>query len=444
MVYHYLPSVWGLMRIRIPNHGWLDRDIPLQAPKDRYKLGRAVDPNDVVFSTDAIGWLISCSVKHVLADMINQIKNTFPCIVPVTLTGTRYTGQKATPTLSPEQALTCLLAWPYLNSLSQVDGTLLLKDQTRQIVEGSSITLTDGADPYNSDLSPSLGTGGFGQVYEATEIKTRKAYAVKRLPKIPFLPARRRNAPILREIWLMMQLRHSSASSVLVMEKVEYGDLEGLIQLHDPMSEDTSKLVVADLCDALEYLHSHRIVHRDIKPGVGYPFCQLQAIIRLDNFYFQNILVSNLDPIRVKLADFGLAKLIHEGTYAGTICGTPMFMAPEVSARDAPIGHRLSRRSPFKNRGRGVPQENGQDLHFVKHQSPIFRRLPHAVTPGARDVLSKLLLIDPSKRLTVASLMHHEWIEQTWEHRHALTLTHQSEDPTYSVSLGAQSELGDP
>ncbi|KAI1786012.1 kinase-like domain-containing protein, partial [Ganoderma leucocontextum] len=78
--------------------------------------------------------------------------------------------------------------------------------------------------------------------------------------------------------------------------------------------DSDAKLVTLDVCAALAYLHAKGIVHRDIKPG--------------------NILVFSRNPLSVKVADFGIAKMIDQETYLQTMCGTPDFMAPEISRQE--------------------------------------------------------------------------------------------------------------
>lgn len=77
-------------------------------------------------------------------------------------------------------------------------------------------------------------------------------------------------------------------------------------------SEAEASIMISHLCYALAYLHTHNIVHRDVKP--------------------ENLLVQ-VDGNRVlclKLADFGLAQVVQEPLY--TICGTPTYVAPEILA----------------------------------------------------------------------------------------------------------------
>lgn len=76
--------------------------------------------------------------------------------------------------------------------------------------------------------------------------------------------------------------------------------------------------MISHLCHALSYLHSHQIVHRDVKP---------------ENLLVQ---ISNNRIYCLKLADFGLARVVKEPLY--TICGTPTYVAPEILAE---IGYGL-------------------------------------------------------------------------------------------------------
>lgn len=95
---------------------------------------------------------------------------------------------------------------------------------------------------------------------------------------------------------------------VLVTEYAKYS-LYQVLKEKGTLPEDRVQKVAANLVSALYYLHSNRILHRDIKP--------------------QNILVGQ-DEL-VKLCDFGFARKIGLGTYVLTsVKGTPLYMAPEI------------------------------------------------------------------------------------------------------------------
>ena len=94
------------------------------------------------------------------------------------------------------------------------------------------------------------------------------------------------------------------------MEYVPGGELSTYLQSHGTIPEDMVRCVARQILHALHYLHKRKITHRDIKPD--------------------NILISSLDPLRVKLSDFGLSKVVQEETFLKTFCGTLLYCAPEV------------------------------------------------------------------------------------------------------------------
>lgn len=94
------------------------------------------------------------------------------------------------------------------------------------------------------------------------------------------------------------------------MEYVAGGELSMYLQSHNKIAEDMVRCVARQLLHALQYLHRRKITHRDIKPD--------------------NILIASLDPLRVKLSDFGLSKVVQEESFLKTFCGTLLYCAPEV------------------------------------------------------------------------------------------------------------------
>lgn len=94
------------------------------------------------------------------------------------------------------------------------------------------------------------------------------------------------------------------------MEYVPGGELSTFLQSPGKIPEEMVQTISRQLLRALHYLHKRRITHRDIKPD--------------------NILIASLDPLRVKLSDFGLSKATQEETFLKTFCGTLLYCAPEV------------------------------------------------------------------------------------------------------------------
>jgi len=98
----------------------------------------------------------------------------------------------------------------------------------------------------------------------------------------------------------------------LIMELMQGGELFDLILEKDHFSESEAREATRAIIDAIDYCHKLGITHRDIKP--------------------ENLLLGSkeLGIASLKLADFGLARVLDENTMASTACGTPGYVAPEV------------------------------------------------------------------------------------------------------------------
>jgi len=97
----------------------------------------------------------------------------------------------------------------------------------------------------------------------------------------------------------------------MVMELVTGGELFDRIVDRGHYCEKDAALAMQQLCSALEYLHARNIVHRDLKP--------------------ENLLCATREADSpVKIADFGLSKIVGHDTTLKTACGTPSYVAPEV------------------------------------------------------------------------------------------------------------------
>ncbi|MEM7013949.1 MAG: serine/threonine-protein kinase [Verrucomicrobiota bacterium] len=202
--------------------------------------------------------------------------------------------------------------------------------------------------PAAADLAPLLpgfeivellGRGGMGAVYKAIQKDLEREVAIKLLPpelgENPEFEARFR-----REAKSMAQLNHPNIVQVhdfgqttaghhyFVMEFIDGADLRDLIRNSRIDSVQALK-VVSQICEALEFAHTKGYVHRDIKPA--------------------NILVSR--DGRVKVGDFGLAKLVDleraksateqmDLTMTGVAIGTPDYIAPEQMSEDGEVDHR--------------------------------------------------------------------------------------------------------
>lgn len=178
-----------------------------------------------------------------------------------------------------------------------------------------------------------LGRGGMGTVYKARQPKLNRFVALKIISgdaaADPHFAER-----FQREAQALAKLNHPNIVSVFdfgetgglfyfLMEFVDGANLRTLIRSGEMKPEAALALIPA-FCDALQYAHDEGVVHRDIKP--------------------ENVLVDKKG--RVKIADFGLAKLTgsdahdHTLTRTGMYLGTPRYMAPEQVEKPETVDHR--------------------------------------------------------------------------------------------------------
>lgn len=178
-----------------------------------------------------------------------------------------------------------------------------------------------------------VGKGGMGAVYKARQKGLDRLVAIKILPpEIGHDPAFAER--FTREARALARLNHSNIVSVydfgqvrnlfyIMMEFVEGANLRQAIQVGG-LTPQAALAIVPQICEALQFAHDEGIVHRDIKP--------------------ENILIDKRG--RVKIADFGLAKLLgpdaREHSLTGThqVMGTMRYMAPEQMQGSREVDHR--------------------------------------------------------------------------------------------------------
>lgn len=209
------------------------------------------------------------------------------------------------------------------------------------------------------------------------------------------------------------------------MEFVPGGDLGKFISQQGHFTEFETRTVSNQLLSALGYLHANNITHRDVKPD--------------------NILINSLDPIDVKLTDFGLSKMVDsEQTFLRTFCGTLLYCAPEVYTEYAEYDEqgvrsrgKKVRRMPGQRYNHAVdiwslggvlfyaltgaapfPVKTGVSYSELLHRIMTTRLniLPlqkQGVTGQGIDFLQRMLQNRPENRATVADLVAHPWSGNT-------------------------------
>ncbi|KAJ7049936.1 kinase-like domain-containing protein [Mycena amicta] len=279
---------------------------------------------------------------------------------------------------------------------------------------------------YSSyDLSHQLGKGSFATVYRALHRASGEWVAVKVIHETKRqggTAAAAANTMFSREINIMENLRHpnicmlrevfwnTNGSIDLVLELVEGGDLLDFILQRSGLSEPMARHITYQLCQALAYIHSKGITHRDLKP--------------------ENVLLTKDDPPIIKVADFGLAKIVDSMTMLRTMCGTPSYLAPEVVTQQNQSGYdslvdswsvgvilfsMLTNTTPFiensvedlRTRIAQRTIEWGQldDLKWVGHGGAMI-----SISPQVTDITRKLLDFEPQHRLKLKDALKHDWL----------------------------------
>jgi serine/threonine protein kinase/class 3 adenylate cyclase len=255
-------------------------------------------------------------------------------------------------------------------------------------------------------LLEKLGEGGMGTVYRAEDTADGSIVAVKTLREVRGPEAVRRfhkEARLLAEVnnpyvTNLLEVNEDNGTPYLVLEYVAGRSLDRVLAERHRLPEKEALAIAADVARALAEAHARGIVHRDVKP---------------DNVLLE---VTPAGP-RVKLSDFGLARHVIETeslqvTRAGTVLGTPMYVAPEQAAGGAidvradvyslgaTLFHLLAGRPPFQ-----ADTLFGLLALHQKEPPPPLQKLNPDVSEGACRVIEKALAKAPAARYPDAGAM---------------------------------------
>uniref|UniRef100_A0A8W7PWP0 Protein kinase domain-containing protein n=1 Tax=Anopheles coluzzii TaxID=1518534 RepID=A0A8W7PWP0_ANOCL len=172
------------------------------------------------------------------------------------------------------------------------------------------------------------------------------------------------------------------------------------------LSEDTIRLFLGQLANAMKALYQADVVHRDLKP--------------------QNILLSHNcgkglpipSKITLKIADFGFARFLQDGNMAATLCGSPMYMAPEVIMSlqyDAKadlwslgtiVFQCLTGKAPFQAH---TPQELKM---FYERNANLAPKIPSGTSKELTDLLMGLLRRNAKERMNFDTFFNHPFLQR--------------------------------
>jgi len=262
-------------------------------------------------------------------------------------------------------------------------------------------------DVYNFEKE--LGKGAFSVVKLGVNKQTKEEVAIKIIEKKNVEQDLHRLATEMQvlksvdhpNIIKLKDIFETDSMLYIVTEVVTGGELFDRIVDKGSYCERDTAVLIRKLVSALEYLHSKNIVHRDLKP--------------------ENLLLKSLEEdTEIKLADFGLSKVLGQEVMMQTACGTPGYVAPEIlQTSQSGYGKEVDMWSvgvityillcgfpPFYNDNVAQLFESIINADF-DYPAEYWDH----ISDDAIDFIDCLLIADPSKRLTANSALEHSWLK---------------------------------
>ena len=269
-----------------------------------------------------------------------------------------------------------------------------------------------------------LGEGSYSTVLAAQDRQTGKEYAIKVLDKrhiikekkVKYVNIERDTLNRLTEHPGVVRLYYTfqdERSLYFVLDKCSGGELLGVLKRMTTFDEECTRFYGAQMLDTIEYMHARGVIHRDLKP--------------------ENILLD--ENKHLKITDFGTAKLLNtvkdqrapstfptdtttEDDRANSFVGTAEYVSPELlreknacKASDlwafgCIIYQLLAGRPPFKAANEYLTFQKITDLNY---------EFPRGFPEVARDLVERLLVLDPQRRLPIEHIKNHQFFEGiTW------------------------------
>ena len=251
-----------------------------------------------------------------------------------------------------------------------------------------------------------IGKGSYSRVYKGYNIDTKEKVAIK---EVDLDITEHMKKFMVREIDVLKKMSHPNIVKLLdvvennetntiylILEYCKNGDFSRF-QNKRPLKEKHALNYMKQLASGLQYITSNNIMHRDLKP--------------------QNMLIS--DTHILKLTDFGFARYFEHNTMVNTLCGSPLYMAPEIM-RDKKYTHKadlwsvgvimyemLTGTLPFKSR-------THYDLILEIERLNV--KIPEcfSISSDGEDLVKSLLVKEPEKRISWEGFFNHPWMTGKW------------------------------
>ncbi|KAG8953426.1 hypothetical protein FRC04_002268 [Tulasnella sp. 424] len=326
----------------------------------------------------------------------------------------------------------------------------LTNDEDFRFIFRSRITAIERGGGIHAQYSfgDTLGNGSFATVRRAICKCTGQHYAVKIIAKSKLVNNPKTLLMLDRELSILRDLKHFNITKIkeyyqdestlfIVMELVEGGDLLDRI-IHSGghgIPEEQARAWTAEMVDAIQYTHRKKIMHRDLKP--------------------ENVLLTAATPEhphgRVKVADFGLAKSMADGTCAKTMCGTPAYLAPEVVLNGSqPYDFKVDCWSlgvivwaMITNTACFPEDENLSLIEKFQNRVVDWQILENrGLSDDCIDFMQRMIVNDSRERMSIVDARNHPWLRGIRNDPPADWTASQSQPSQYASAYGqSESEI---
>ena len=273
-------------------------------------------------------------------------------------------------------------------------------------------------------LLKTIGKGNFAKVKLAKHMPTGQEVAIKIIDKTQLNPSSLQK--LFREVRIMKCLDHpnivklfevieSEKTLYLVMEYAAGGEVFDYLVAHGRMKEKEARVKFRQILSAVQYCHQKHVVHRDLKA--------------------ENLLLD--ENMNIKLADFGFSNEFTPGNKLDTFCGSPPYAAPELfqgKKYDGPEVDVWSLGVILYTLVSGSLPFDGQNLKELRER--VLRgkyRIPFYMSTDCENLLKRFLVLNPSRRCGLESIMSDRWPNLTFEDNELKPYT--EPEPDFNDSL---------